>query len=232
MVKYAARAIPWVRVVLAAVLVVVLMELVRWHPWVLWPLEGTAVGVLAGASACCFDEAAAVVVDVAPRSLAWRTAARMPALLALTVVWSAVVWHAGDGTLFGRSGRILVEGLVVLALGAGYATWRRAWGEPMPGLVLATTMVPLTSAWALVRPFEATLPAFPYGADSASEWAARAPSGGAPSGQSPWSSSWRRSLTLRGGRSDAGPWLGPRIPSSGGPGPPDVVGTPGGSVPW
>lgn len=172
MITYAARAIPWARVVLAAVLVVLLMELVRWNPWALWPLEGTAVGLLAGASAWCFDEAAAVVVDVAPRSLAWRTAARTPGLLCLTLVWCAVVWHAGDGALFDRSGRILVEGLVALALGAGYAGWRRAWGEPMPGLVLATIVVPLTSAWALVRPFGATVPAFPYGTNSASEWAA------------------------------------------------------------
>jgi hypothetical protein len=172
MVRYAARAVPWGRVALAAVLVVLLMELVRWNPWVLWPLEGTAVGLLAGATAWCFDEASAVVVDVAPRSLAWRTTARTPAVLGLTLVWCLVVWHAGDGALFGRSGHVLVEGLVALALGAGYAGWRRAWGEPMPGLLLATTMVPLTSAWALVRPLDGALPVFPYGSDSAGDWAA------------------------------------------------------------
>ena len=172
MVRYAARAVPWGRVALAAVLVVLLMELVRWNPWVLWPLEGTAVGLLAGASAWCFDEAAAVVVDVVPRSLAWRTAARAPAVLGLTLVWGLVVWHAGDDALFGRSGSVLVEGLVALALGAGYAGWRRAWGEPMPGLLLATAIVPLTSAWALVRPVEGTLPVFPYGSNSAGDWAA------------------------------------------------------------
>ena len=82
MVRYAARAVPWVRISLAAALVALLMELVRWNPWVLWPLEGTAVGLLAGATAWCFDESAAVVVDVAPRGLAWRTAARTPAVLA------------------------------------------------------------------------------------------------------------------------------------------------------
>lgn len=172
MVRYAARAVPWVRVALAAVLVVLLMELVRWDPWVLWPLEGTAVGLLAGASAWCFDESAAVVVDVAPRSLAWRTAARTPAVLGLTLVWCAVVWHAGDRALFDQSVNILVQGLVAIALGAGYAGWRRAWGEPMPGLVLATAVVPLTSAWALVRPLETRLPVFPYGTSSAGHWAA------------------------------------------------------------
>lgn len=171
MVKYAARAVPWVRVTVAAGLVVLLMELVRWNPWVLWPLEGTAVGLLAGATAWCFDESAAVVVDVAPRSLAWRTAARAPAALALALVWCAVVWHAGDRALFGQSYAVLVEGLAALAIGAGYAGWLRAWGEPMPGLVLTTAVVPLTAAWALVRPFEATLPVFPYGTNSAADWA-------------------------------------------------------------
>src|SRR5215212_8846132 len=136
MLRYAIRAVPWVRIALAAVLVVLLMELVRWNPWVLWPLEGTAVGLLAGATAWCFDESAAVVVDVAPRSLAWRTAARAPAVLGLILVWSAVVWHAGDQALFGQSISILAEGLVAVAVGAGYAGWRRAWGEPRPGLLL------------------------------------------------------------------------------------------------
>jgi hypothetical protein len=172
MVSYAARAVPWFRVAVAALLIVLLMELVRWNPWVLWPLEGTAVGLLAGAAAWCFDESAAVVVDVAPRSLAWRTVARMPAELGLALVWSGVVWHAGDQALFGQSSNFLVAGLVAVAVGAGYAGWRRAWGDPTPGLALATAVVPLTTAWALVRPFDSTLPVFPYGDSSAGDWAA------------------------------------------------------------
>jgi len=170
MLRYAASAIPWPRVALGTALVVLLMELVRWNTWVLWPLAGTAVGLLAGVTAWCFDESAAVVVDVAPRSLAWRTAARAPVVLGMLLVWCAVVWHASDRALFGRSVSVLVEGLVAIAVGAGYAGWRRARGEPMPGLVLATTVVPLTSTWALVRPLDATLPVFPYGTSSAEEW--------------------------------------------------------------
>lgn len=172
MVGYAARAVPWVRIALAAVLVVLLMELVRWNSWVLWPLEGTAVGLLAGAAAWCFDESAAVVVDVAPRTLAWRTTARAPALLGLALVWAAVVEHAGDRALFGQSARVLVEGLAALAVGAGYAGWRRARGEPMAGLAWATAVVPVTSAWALLRPLRSLLPVFPYGTSSAGDWAA------------------------------------------------------------
>jgi hypothetical protein len=131
MLGYAARAVPWTRIVLAA-----------------------------------------VVVDVAPRSLAWRTVARAPAVLGLAAVWCGVVAHAGDGGLFGRSGRVLVEGLVALAVGASYAGWRRAWGEPTPGLLLATTVVPATTVWALVRPLQESLPVFPYGSDSAEAWVA------------------------------------------------------------
>jgi hypothetical protein len=170
MVRYAAQAVPWGRVALAAVLVVLLMELVRWDPWVLWPLQGATIGLLAGAAGWCFDEPAAAVVDVTPRSLAWRTAARLPAAVGLALVWCAVVWQAGDHALFGRRDAVLVEGLAALAVGAAYAGWRRARGEGMPGVVLATAVVPLTSAWALVRPLEATLPVFPYGTSSPSDW--------------------------------------------------------------
>ncbi len=170
MIRYAASAVPWTRVALAATLVVLLMELVRWSPWVLWPLQGTAVGLLGAASAWCLDEPAAVVVDVAPRSLAWRTGARAPALLGLIVTWCAVVWHAGDDALFDRAGDVLLQGVVAVAVGAGYATCRRAWGEPAPGLILATSVVPLSAAWALVRPLEGQLPVFPYGTSSATAW--------------------------------------------------------------
>lgn len=171
MIRYAAAAVPWARVASAAVLVALLMELVRWNPWVLWPLQGTAVGLLVGASAWCFDEPAAAVVDVTPRSLAWRTAARAPAAIGLTLMWCAVVWHAGDRALFGQSLNILVQGLVAVAVGAGYAGLRRAWGEPTPGLILATAVVPLTTAWALVRPLDNRLSVFPYGTSSANAWA-------------------------------------------------------------
>jgi hypothetical protein len=178
------------------------MELVRWDPWVLWPLEGTAVGLLAGAAAWCFDESAAVVVDVAPRGLAWRTAARTPAVLVLTAVWCGVVAHAGDSALFGRSAEILIEGLVALAVGSAYASCRRAWGEPVPGLLLAAAVVPVTSAWALVRPFEATLPVFPYGTSSANDWTASTVG---------WLALGALSLVLLTAALLAGPWWSVRL---------------------
>lgn len=161
MLGYAARAVPWTRVALAAAVVLVLVELVRWNPWVFWPLEGAAVGVLAGAAAWCCDEQAAAVVDVAPRGLAWRTAARMPAVVSLAAVWGAVVLHARSA-LFGHERAVLIQGLVAIVAGTAWATWRRSGGEAMPGLLAATTAVPVATGWALVRPLQRELPVFPF----------------------------------------------------------------------
>lgn len=175
MVRYAVRAVPWFRVVLAASLVVLLMELVQWNIWRLWPLQGTAVGLLAGAAAWCFDEAAAVVVDATPRSLRWRTVARSPGVLVLASAWVTVVLHVGgSGGLFGHRDEVLVQGLVAIAAGTGYACWRRSLGEAQPGLLLATAIVPAATAWALVRPFESTLLVFPLGTNTSAEWSASA----------------------------------------------------------
>ena len=159
---YAARAIPWWRVGVAAALVAVIMELVRWHPWTLWPLEGTAVGLLAGASAWCADEQSAAVVDGAPRGLGWRTLARLTGVVVLIAVWAAVVAH-GRYEMFGHASTVLLHGLVAIAAGLAWATWRRSMGEAMPGLATASVAVPLATAWAIVRPWEHRVPVFPYG---------------------------------------------------------------------
>jgi hypothetical protein len=170
MVRYAVRAVPWTRVALAAGLVVVLMELVRWNPWVLWPLEGTAVGLLAGATAWCFDETAAAVVDASPRGLAWRTVARSPGPLLLVVTWTAVVVHAGGEATFGHGDEIWIQGFAASLAGAAYTSWRRSGGEALPGLRFATAIVPVTTAWALLRPFDAHLAVFPYATTSPGGW--------------------------------------------------------------
>jgi hypothetical protein len=49
------------------------------------------------------------------------------------------------------------------------AARRRASGEPTPGLAVAIGVVPLATAWALVRPFSEALPVFPY-ADGSGEF--------------------------------------------------------------
>lgn len=166
MLTYAARAVPWLRVAMAAGLVLVLMQLVHRNPWVLWPLEGTAVGLLAGATAWCFDETAAVIVDAAPRSLAWRAAARSPAVLLLAFAWGLAVIRVGSGAGSLHVEPILVQGLVAIATGAAFACWHRAQGEAVPGLRFATALVPAVTVWALVRPFDERLDMFPYGSAS------------------------------------------------------------------
>jgi hypothetical protein len=163
---YAARAVPWLRVGGALALVGLLLQLVRWDPWLLWPLQGTAVGLLAGATAWCFDEQAAAVVDASPRGLAWRTAARAPAVLLLVLVWVLLVAHAREA-LFGHALAVALQGVVAVAASAAWTLWRRAAGEGTPGTRTATTVVPLVTTWALVRPFEQQLPVFPYATDGA-----------------------------------------------------------------
>ena len=170
MLHHAARAVPWGRVALAAGLVVGLMELVRWNPWGLWPLEGTAVGLLAGAAAWCFDETAAAVVDTSPRGLAWRAAARSPAVLLLVLAWALAVARVGNDAAFGHLEAILVQGLAAVATGAAVACWRRARGVAAPGLLFAAVTVPVATVWALVRPLDDHLTVFPFGTTSTHGW--------------------------------------------------------------
>jgi hypothetical protein len=137
---------------------------------VLWPLEGTAVGLLAGATARCVDETAAPVVDVAPRTGLADRRARSAAVLLLAAVWTAAVLHAGDGSLFGHRNAVWLQGIGATAAGGGLGCWRRARGEAMPGLVVATAVVPAATAWALVRPLKDQLAMFPYGTTSPRGW--------------------------------------------------------------
>jgi hypothetical protein len=148
------------------------MELVRWNPWVLWPLEGMAVGLLAGAAAWCFDEPAAAVVDTLPRGLAWRTTACTPGLVVLLATWVVVALHAGPDALFGHGDAVVVQGVAATAAGGAAATWSRARGEATPGLRIAAVVVPVSTAWALLRPLRRELPVFPYGTSPSSDWQA------------------------------------------------------------
>jgi hypothetical protein len=172
MIRHAVKAVPWVRVGIACGLVAVLMELVRWNPWVLWPLEGTAVGLLAGATAWCFDEPAAAVVDTLPRGPAWRAVARAPALALLLAGWLVVPLQAGPRGFFGHGAALLLQGCAAMAAGAAIATWARGRGEATPGLRVAAVVVPVSTAWALVRPLHQQLPIFPYGTSSETAWEA------------------------------------------------------------
>lgn len=176
MVRYAASATPWRVVALAACLVAGLMELVRWNPGELWPLEGTTVGLLAGASALCFDERAAAVIDAAPRSLGWRTAARAVGPCLLVLVWTATVLHLGSASLFDHRDQVMAQGWAAVVVGAAAATWARSGGADSPGISFLAGVVPLTTAWALVHPLARPIPLFPYadGRPPFSDWDASA----------------------------------------------------------
>jgi hypothetical protein len=161
MLRHAARGLPWPLIGAAAVLIPGLLALVRADPWTLWPLQGTAVGLLAGAVGWCLDEPAAAVVDPAPRGLAWRTSARAAGIAVLLLAWSAGVWWARSG-LYGHPWAVLGQGLAATAIGAAWVTWRRARGEASPGQRWALGVVPATTAWALVKPLKQQFPVFPY----------------------------------------------------------------------
>lgn len=173
MFRYARRAVPWSLVAAGSALLVVLIALVEYDPWRLWPLQGIAVGLLAATTAWCLDEPAAAVVDPSPRGLAWRTAARLPAVALPAAVWTIGCWSARD-SLFGHPGAVTAQGLAAAAMALAWVTARRTGGDATPGQRLALVVVPVTTAWALVRPAQEWLPVFPYGPDGAdsADWRA------------------------------------------------------------
>ncbi len=160
--SYARRALPWWLLSVVAVLLVTLLVAVRLYVWTLWPLEGVAVGLLAGAVGWCLDEPAAVVVDTTPRGLAWRTTARLGGVVLLLGAWSVGVWLARD-QLFDHAPAVFLQGPAAAVVAAAWVTARRVAGEATPGQRLAVAVVPLMTAWALVRPFPRLLPLLPYG---------------------------------------------------------------------
>ncbi|WP_433219706.1 hypothetical protein ACQP00_15955 [Dactylosporangium sp. CS-047395] len=161
MLRHAARAVPWPLVAAAALLIAALFAAVRFDNWTLWPLQGTAVGLLAGAVGWCLDEPAAAVVDPAPRGLAWRTLARTTGTATLLAAWSAAVWWA-RAELYGHPWAVLGQGYAAAAVATAWVTWRRTRGEATPGQRWAIAVIPAVTVWALVRPFERHLPVFPY----------------------------------------------------------------------
>jgi hypothetical protein len=154
-------AVPWARLAAAGLLLVVLMDLVRRWPLFLWPLEGIAVGLLAASVAWCLDEPAGAVVDAAPRPLWWRTVARSVGIAGLLGVWTVAVWSARH-SLLDHPWDVWIQGLTGGAVGMAWATRRRSTGVRTPGIAFAAGLVPVVALWALVRPFGATVPVFPY----------------------------------------------------------------------
>lgn len=151
----------------AAVLVALLLVVEQW-PYRMWPLQGIAVGLLAGTAAWCFDEPSASIVDTLPRSLLWRTAVRSTGVVGLVLVWIAVV-ALTDSAYFGHATDVGWQGLAAVVGTAAYVTWRRTQGIDLPARGVSAAVVTLIMFVALVRPFEDRLPIFPYTAGD--DWA-------------------------------------------------------------
>jgi hypothetical protein len=168
-IRHAVRAVPWAVIALGIGLVPLLLLIVEHWPYELWPLQGTAVGVLAATTAWCFDEPAAAVVDTLPRHLGWRTAARCGGVLVIVVVWGlALGWtHTG---YFGHARDVAWQGVAAVLFTVALVTWRRSRGAATPAKAVAAAVVPIAMFVALVRPFETHLPLFPY--TSTGDWAA------------------------------------------------------------
>jgi hypothetical protein len=164
MTGYVARAVPWPLVATGCAVVAGLMGLVAAWPFVLWPLQGTAVGVLAGTVAWSMDEPAAAVVDTLPRSLRWRTAARASTVPLVVGVWatSLVLMRA---RIPEHLALFLLQGVGAACLALAVTAWRRSRGEPEPGRPFAALVVPVATALALARPFVGRLPVFPVWPD-------------------------------------------------------------------
>jgi hypothetical protein len=161
MVRHAARAVPWPLLAAAAVLLYGLLRTVQEWPYAVWPLQGLAVGLLAGMAAFAYDEPAAAVVDTLPRGLAWRTGARSLGVALLLGWWLVAVALTHDA-YFGHATAIAWQGLAATVAVVATTAHLRRRGAAGPGTLVGTAVVGAAMFLALARPFENRLPIFPY----------------------------------------------------------------------
>jgi hypothetical protein len=165
MLRYAVRGLPWGPLAAVGVVLPLLLSMVRYDPSGMWPMQGTAVGVVAAGVAWCLDERAAAVADSTPRGVTGEILARSTGFLPIAAAWTASVWWAREA-LFGHAWNVFVQGVAAGLVAAGWTASRRVAGEAEPGHRLALTVVPIATGWALIRPFDSLLPVFPYGNDA------------------------------------------------------------------
>jgi hypothetical protein len=159
-IRFAARSVPWPLVLLSCAFTAALMAMAASWPRVMWPLQGIAIGLIAGAAAWSMDETAAAVVDTLPRPLWWRTGARAVAVVPLGLVWAGCVLIPGDRLPPHRE-LFLLQGFAALLFAVACVTWRRARGQAGPGTQFASFVIPVAALLALARPFPERLPLFP-----------------------------------------------------------------------
>jgi hypothetical protein len=163
-IRYALRAVPWVLVAVSCVIVVGLMALVANWPWVMWPLQGTAVGVIAGVVGWSMDERSAAVVDSLPRSWCWRTTARAVVVPLVLAVWCGCLF-AMRNDIPDQLGLFVLQGVGAISVAAAVTGWQRLGGTAEPGRFFAAFVIPTATALSLVRPLAHRLPLFPVWPD-------------------------------------------------------------------
>ena len=168
MVRHAARALPWPLLAAAAALLYGLLRTVQEWPYAVWPLEGLAVGLLAGIAAFAYDEPAAAVVDTLPRGLAWRTAARSLGVVLLLGWWFVIVTLTRDAYV-GHAVEIAWQGLAATVAVVATTAHLRRRGAAGPATLVGTVVVGGAMFLAMTRPFQDRLPIFPHPA--AGDWA-------------------------------------------------------------
>jgi hypothetical protein len=167
MTSYAARAVPWGILGAGAAVLTGLLVLVERSPYILWPLQGTAVGLLAGTVVWCYHEPAASLVDTLPRGLWWRTAIRSTGPLALLAVWF-VALRSTHSAYFGHTPDIAWQGVAATICATGFMTWARSRGSTGPARAASAAIVGVAVVVSLARPGEHHVPIFPF--TSTDDW--------------------------------------------------------------
>lgn len=144
----------------------------------LWRALGLAAAVSVGVGAWAMDEPSARVVDAAPRSLRWRTTARL-----LTVVPGAAAWlafahhaagHAQPDHASGRGWPLGAIGVGSVLVGASLATvWRRrGWAAPGQQVAVVVGLV-VAALGAFPKHLWVHVAIFPIDGDADWAWALR-----------------------------------------------------------
>jgi hypothetical protein len=162
--RYALRAVPWPLVAVSCGIVIGLMAMVANWPWVMWPLQGMAVGVMAGVVGWSMDEPSAAVVDSVPRSLRWRTTVRAVVVPVVLAVWCGCLIAMRDD-IPDQLGLFVLQGVGAVSIAMAVTFWQRSNGAAEPGPSFAAVVIPVATALSLARPLAQQLPLFPVWPD-------------------------------------------------------------------
>jgi hypothetical protein len=157
---YIKASTAWVMLAVTVLLTVALLSIVAQWPYTMWPLHGAAIGLMAGTAAWATDETSARIVDVAPRPLWWRSAARSVTPVVLAAVWT--MSHLAVRDRFpAHLGVFILQGVAAVLLGFTCASWLRGRGRAEPGQWIASFACPVTLGIALAKPWSNHAPLFP-----------------------------------------------------------------------